>query len=56
MQLYASKITVKPKDGPAFAELIDTIKDIRPVKLEFKPIESADKGLLEIPCLTLISG
>lgn len=49
MQLYASKITVKPKGGSAVAELIAAINDVQPVTIESRPLESRENRMLEIP-------
>jgi hypothetical protein len=49
MQLYSSKITVKPKKNQTSLEtILEAIKDITPIHIDTKPVET-DNGLLEIP-------
>jgi len=48
--LFSSQITVKPKsNGPNIADLIEEIKNIKPIVITSNPAKVTEKRMLEIP-------
>ncbi|GAA4880536.1 GcrA family cell cycle regulator [Paenibacillus vulneris] len=50
LQLYASKITVKPRnDHYGFQQIIEAIKNVQPIVIDTTSFDSKENKLLEIP-------